>query len=645
MQLINDKKKKNDFFLLLICINILFIAITFFLEIINLKADQGLTRILIFSGLIISIAIAILIIFYYQYSILKPIRELETAQSLLISSDLTSLSIAISELAGGNLSTQAVVQSRLLPEKKWGLSVKLNEYYNKMLSQIQESIEDFNAVTALACKRLYYVGADSFREGKKCGEIMGEILNGKGKVAILLRSFLISGNNLRRKGFQSKIAEKYPEIQIVDTLEEYEDVEKTYQQTLEILKKWPDLSGIYLCEGNTPVGAARAVEEAGKAGNIKIVAHDLADRTMQAMSKGLISATVSQDPYAQGFDPVIYLYNYLINHITPVISRKLTSMGVITKENYLQYWNPDRGEILSEKNKKMLAVPVENTSAKTLKIAVLLPDDVDFWKPVAEGARAAADLLKKYNAEVNCMILESYKMKDWSANSVIPVIESLIKEGYMAFSMAIFDRNLVPYVNEIIEKGIVVATFNAEPASFRGMVGAVAEHARNLFKFSEELASGSNEASQATAQINRTMKSILTATKNQLDKLSETEKMLNSLTVNIEQVILETAKSAGAAEETIRTAKTGGETVSKSYEAMQILKKTSQTTTDIIKTLNDDTIKIKEIIVLIEEVTTQTNVLAINAAIQAARAGSEGKGFSVVASEIRNFGRINKGHR
>jgi methyl-accepting chemotaxis protein len=77
--------------------------------------------------------------------------------------------------------------------------------------------------------------------------------------------------------------------------------------------------------------------------------------------------------------------------------------------------------------------------------------------------------------------------------------------------------------------------------------------------------------------------------------------------------------------------------VRRGREAMKALEKASESTMQHIANLNGKTIRIGEIISVIDEVTDQTNILSINAAIQAARAGSEGKGFSVVASEIRKL--------
>ena len=78
----------------------------------------------------------------------------------------------------------------------------------------------------------------------------------------------------------------------------------------------PDLAGIYVTAGG-PFGAAEAVEKAGQAGKVKVVSFDFVEETMQYVQKGVISATIGQDPFAQGHDPAIRLYNYLVGRRQP----------------------------------------------------------------------------------------------------------------------------------------------------------------------------------------------------------------------------------------------------------------------------------------------------------------------------------------
>jgi ABC-type sugar transport system substrate-binding protein len=73
------------------------------------------------------------------------------------------------------------------------------------------------------------------------------------------------------------------------------------------------------------------VEEAGKTGKLHLVTFDAVDETMEYVKKGVIDATIGQDPDAQGHDPVIRLYNYLVAKQLPQYGRLYTRAEVITK--------------------------------------------------------------------------------------------------------------------------------------------------------------------------------------------------------------------------------------------------------------------------------------------------------------------------
>ncbi len=200
-------------------------------------------------------------------------------------------------------------------------------------------VATFNVTVAEDDKSLFFVGADLYAQGQAAGEVMASLLEGKGKVGIITGFFQVEGHELRRKGFVDVMEEKYPDIEVVGEVENEDKADIAYTQAKDFMTANPDLAGIYVTAGG-PFGAARAVEEAGQCGEIKVVCFDFVEETMQYVDKGCISATLGQHPYAQGHDPAVRLYNYLIGGVEPSERMLYTRTDVVTQDNVRNFWSP-----------------------------------------------------------------------------------------------------------------------------------------------------------------------------------------------------------------------------------------------------------------------------------------------------------------
>ena len=198
-------------------------------------------------------------------------------------------------------------------------------------------VATFNSETAAPNKRLFFVGADLYKQGQAAGQAMADAIGGKGKVAIITGFFAVEAHEARRLGFVDFLKENYPDIEIVGEVENTDQGDIAFTQAQDFMTANPDLAGIYVTAGG-PFGAAAAVEEAGKTGEVKVISFDFVDETMEYVQKGVVSGTIGQDPFAQGHDPAIRLFNYLVTGKAPECARLLTRADVVTKDNIDQFW-------------------------------------------------------------------------------------------------------------------------------------------------------------------------------------------------------------------------------------------------------------------------------------------------------------------
>jgi twitching motility protein PilJ len=224
-------------------------------------------------------------------------------------------------------------------------------------------------------------------------------------------------------------------------------------------------------------------------------------------------------------------------------------------------------------------------------------------------------LFKTYADDTRQRAVEAARINSRNQNAILRLMNEL---GDLADG----DLTVRATVTEDVT-GAIADSLNYTTEEFRKLVTRITAAAEQM--------------GRATKDAEDISKGLLEATQKQAKEIQGAGEAVELMTRSIKEVDSSAARSAEVARRTLLVTEQGAQAVRNTISGMDGIREQIQDTSKRIKRLGESSQEIGEIVDLISDITEQTNVLALNAAIQAASAGDAGRGFSVVAEEVQRL--------